>query len=210
MPRIIWNSWVPWSANTQLVPGYSLGGITASALDPTSSGATLYPNGTTGGEDMTFGTIGGGGAYEGFAQGQRFEFCYGNGAGRFNFAKSGTGMALTRTRACFQAGDRITFAYDKRLDKWVDVAGKTSDHLEASTTYNAPSIAAGGSTTTTVTVTGAAIGDSANAALGISTAGLLVSASVTTANTVTVVLANLTGAAVDLASTTLWVTVTRR
>jgi len=210
MPRIIWNSWVPWDATTQQVPGYSTGGITAMALDPAPRGATRFPAGTAGGENMTFGTIGSGGAYEGFAQGQEFHFCHGGGTGRFNFAKAGTGMALTRTRACFAAGDRITFIYDKHFDKWVDFSGHTSDVLEASTTYNAPSIAAGGSTTTTVTVTGAAIGDLATASLGLSTAGLLLSATVTAANTVTVVLANLTGAAVDLASTTLAVTVTRR
>ena len=67
-----------------------------------------------------------------------------------------------------------------------------------------------GSTTTTVTVTGAAIGDLAEASLGISTAGLVLTASVTAANTVAVVLANLTGPAVDLASATLSVTVTMR
>ena len=67
-----------------------------------------------------------------------------------------------------------------------------------------------GSTTTTVTVTGAAIGDLAEASLGISTAGLALTASVTAAKTVAAVLANLTGAAVDLASATLSVTMTRR
>lgn len=210
MPRIVWNGWTPVSAVTQVVPGSSIGGVTSGAIDATLNGMTAYPAGTTGGENMTFATLGSGGAYEGFAQGQEFHFYFGNSSGRFNFAKNGAGMALTRTRVCFAPGDHITFVYDKRLDKWVDVGGHTSDILEASATYDAPGIAAGGSTSTTVTVTGAAIGDSATASLGLSTAGLIVSATVTAANTVTVVLANLTGAAVDLASTTLAVTVTRR
>jgi hypothetical protein len=211
MPRITFSGWAIYGANTGYVPGIpGAGGITAMALAPDTIGANFYPAGTPGGENMTFGTIGSGGAYEGIPHGQEFFFYFGAGSGRFNFAKNGAGMALTRTRVCFQAGDYIKFAYDKRLDKWVDVDGHTSDILEASVTYNAPNIAAGGSTSTTVTVTGAAVGDLASVALGISTAGLQVTASVTAANTVTVVLANLTGAAIDLASTTLSVTVTRR
>jgi hypothetical protein len=210
MPRIIWNSWVPFDATTQQVPGYSLGGVTATALDAARSGITAYPNGTAGGENMTFAALDSGGAYEGFAQGQEFYFCYGNSAGRFNFARDGAGMALTRDRSCFEVGDRIVFIYDKHLGKWVDNGGHTRDTLAGSATYNAPNIAAGGSTSTTVTVTGAAIGDFAAASLGINAAALVLTASVTAANTVTVVLANLTGAAVDLASATLSVIVTRR
>lgn len=75
--------------------------------------------------------------------------------------------------------------------------------LNGSTTYDAPSIAAGGTTTTTITVTGAALGDFAQASFGVSTQGLVVSASVTAADTETIVLYNPTGSAIDLASTTI-------
>jgi len=214
MPHIIWNSWTTWNnafpANTQLVPGYSTGGITSSALDPTTGGATLYPAGTAGGEDMTFGTIGSGGAYEGFAHGQKFEFFFGALPGRFNFAKSGTGMALTRNRVCFQAGDHITFEYNKRLDKWTDVGGFTSDFLEGSKTYDWPSIAAGATSTTTVTVTGAALGDYVDSiSHGVSLAGMNCTGYVSAADTVTLVMTNPAAGAIDLASTTVRVTVQR-
>lgn len=75
--------------------------------------------------------------------------------------------------------------------------------LTGSKTYDAPSIAASGTTTTTVTVTGAALGDYAVASLGVSAAGLVVTAYVSAADTVTVVFFNPTAGAVDLASTTL-------
>lgn len=80
--------------------------------------------------------------------------------------------------------------------------------LRGSKTFDAPSIASGASTTTTVTVTGAALGQHATATMSISVAGLTVSAYVSAADTVTVVFANLTGAPVDLASGTLSVKVT--
>jgi hypothetical protein len=70
-------------------------------------------------------------------------------------------------------------------------------------TFDPPSIAAAGTTTTTVTVTGAALGDFADASFSLSLAGLVVTAYVSAANTVTVVFFNPTGGAVDLASGTL-------
>ena len=79
--------------------------------------------------------------------------------------------------------------------------------LSAKATYNAPNILNAASTSTTVTVTGAALGDFAIASLSISLAGLTIAASVSAVDTVTVVLSNLTGGAVDLASATLRVQV---
>jgi hypothetical protein len=58
-----------------------------------------------------------------------------------------------------------------------------------------------------VTVTGAALGDLAIASFGVDVVDLAVSASVTAANTVTLVITNVTGAAIDLASTTVRVLV---
>ena len=78
-------------------------------------------------------------------------------------------------------------------------------------TYDAPSIAAGAQTSTTVTVTGASVGDFVTAvALGVSPAGLTKTSEVTAADTVTVWLDNNTAGAIDLASTTLSVKVERR
>lgn len=77
----------------------------------------------------------------------------------------------------------------------------------ASKTYDPANILDGAQVTTTVTVTGAALGDFAMASLSISQGGLTVSAYVSAANTVTVVFFNGTGADVDLGSSTLSVRV---
>jgi len=82
--------------------------------------------------------------------------------------------------------------------------GTTSIGRTGSKTFDAPSIANGASTTTTVTVNGAKLGDSARASMAITIAGLSMTAFVSATNTVTVVLTNNTGSAVDLASTTLY------
>lgn len=78
---------------------------------------------------------------------------------------------------------------------------------ETEATWDPSSIAAGSSTSTTVTVAGAALGDYVLASFSLSLQGLLMTAYVSAANTVTVVLGNLTGAAVDLSSGTLSVLV---
>lgn len=80
--------------------------------------------------------------------------------------------------------------------------------LTGSKTHNFASIADGAQATTTVTVTGAALGDYVTAvSVGVDAAGLVLSGYVSAADTVTVVARNGTGGAVDLASTTLAVLV---
>lgn len=79
--------------------------------------------------------------------------------------------------------------------------------LNGSATWDAGSIANGAEEAKDVTVTGAALGDFAIAAMGVDVTDLVLDAQVTAANTVTCVLANNTGAAVDLASTTVYVKV---
>lgn len=81
--------------------------------------------------------------------------------------------------------------------------GIVSGFLRGSKTFDWASIASGAQATTTVTVTGAALGDFCQAAMSLSGAGLMFHADVTAANTVTVTAHNLTGGAVDLASGTL-------
>lgn len=74
-------------------------------------------------------------------------------------------------------------------------------------TWNPSSIASGATTTTTLTVSGASLGDFTLASFSLSLAGLQLTSYVSAADTVTVVLSNLTGSAVDLASGTLAVLV---
>ena len=82
--------------------------------------------------------------------------------------------------------------------------------LDGSATWDAASIADGDEVATEVTVTGAALGDFAIAAFSLDVADLVLNANVTAANTVTCVLANNTGGAIDLASGTIYARVIKR
>ena len=77
----------------------------------------------------------------------------------------------------------------------------------AETTWNPASIADGDEAALDVTVPGAKLGDFAFATLGVDIADGQLSATVTAADTVTVVLSNSIGGALDLASSTLRVKV---
>lgn len=83
--------------------------------------------------------------------------------------------------------------------------------LSGSKTHDFGSIADGARESTTVTVTGAALGDFfEGVSLGVDQAGVMIWGYVSAADTVTVTLHNETGAAVDLASTPLRVRVRKR
>jgi hypothetical protein len=101
---------------------------------------------------------------------------------------------------CFEANDVASGQSDLEIplagaDMWIT----------GSTTWDASSIASTGTSMEAkdVTVTGAALGDIAFASLSIDLTDLTLTANVTASDTVTAVLANKTGAAVDLASATL-------
>ena len=81
-------------------------------------------------------------------------------------------------------------------------SGSISGMLTGSATVDLGSIADGDMEAADVTVTGAELGDFAMAAPGIDVTDLVVSATVTAADTVTVVFANNTGSPIDLASQT--------
>lgn len=110
------------------------------------------------------------------------------------------GIVLTKFMTAVEAN--ITFATK------AEVFG---GFLNASTTWNPASCANGAQVSTTVTVSGAVVSDvvlrtSANIALG----GLRLWGEVTAADTVTLYLANATGATVDLGSGTFYVRVQKR
>lgn len=79
--------------------------------------------------------------------------------------------------------------------------------LTSSTTWDPPSVGSGASTSTTVTVAGAALGNYVSVSFSLDLQGMNLTGSVSAADTVTVVLANLTGGAVDLGSGILTVVV---
>lgn len=91
---------------------------------------------------------------------------------------------------------------DKAQLTWV-VRPISGQRRAGSATYNPPSIAAAASATTTITVTGAALGDQYVASFSLSLAGLVLTAYVSAADTVTAVFFNPTAGAIDLASGTL-------
>lgn len=81
--------------------------------------------------------------------------------------------------------------------------------LEASATYDPPNLADGAGTTTTVTCTGAALGDMASASFSLDLQGITVTAWVSATNTVSVRFQNESGGALDLGSGTLRVRVAK-
>ena len=80
--------------------------------------------------------------------------------------------------------------------------------LSSSATWNPASVATGAETSTTIAVAGAALGNYVQASFSLDLQALTLTAYVSSANTVTAVLANNTAGAVDLASGTLKVRVT--
>lgn len=99
---------------------------------------------------------------------------------------------------------------DKQWYDWfADLAQRVTGlvPIEGTATYDPPSLADGAGTTTTVTVTGAALGDMAAASFSIATSGIIITAWVSAANTVSVRLQNESGGVLDIGSGTLkaWV-----
>jgi len=81
--------------------------------------------------------------------------------------------------------------------------------LQASITYDPPSLATGEGVTTTLTVPGAAFGDFARASFSLDQQGMTLTAWVSAADTVSVRFQNGTAGVVDLGSGTLRVRVER-
>jgi hypothetical protein len=88
--------------------------------------------------------------------------------------------------------------------------GLFSDTWDVTCTLDAGAVSAGATDTDTVTVPGVALGDQViGFAMGVSEAGLVKRAYVSAANTVTIVTYNPTVGSVNLASTTLQMTIAR-
>ena len=93
------------------------------------------------------------------------------------------------------------------LDEYFNQLPALNAYLQGSETKDWGSISDGDEAAEEVTVTGAALGDYALATMSIDVTDLVITASVTAANTVTVILSNETGGAIDLGSGTLTVKV---
>ena len=114
-----------------------------------------------------------------------------------------TGLVSART---VQSGMKDSRRY--YLDEWINQLPAINSYIEASETKDWGSLGDGNELTEDVTVTGAAMtGDFAVATMSVDVVDLTITASVTAANTVTVVLGNFTGGSLDLGSGTLYVKV---
>ena len=113
-----------------------------------------------------------------------------------------TGLVSDRT-----IGDGLKDSRRYYLDEYFNQLPALNAYLQGSETKDWGSIADGNEETEDMTVTGAALGDYVVAAMSIDVTDLTITASVTASNTVTVVLGNFTGGAIDLGSGTLTVKV---
>jgi hypothetical protein len=118
---------------------------------------------------------------------------------------------LVRRRGLLMLGESIVREIVIQLNKLIDdveAVRAAASEFEGSATFNAASLADGAGETTTVTVTGAALGDFVTGvSLGVDLQGITVTAYVSAADTVSVRLQNESGGVLDLASTTLRVRV---
>jgi len=103
-------------------------------------------------------------------------------------------------------GDQVLADLDATT-KAAKIAPSLFKRLTGSDTWDAASIADGDEEAKEVTVTGAALGDFVRVSFSLDVADLVLDAKVTAANTVTCILANNTGGAIDLGSGTISVEV---
>ena len=113
-----------------------------------------------------------------------------------------TGLVSDRT-----IGDGLKDSRRYYLEDYFNQLPAINAYLQGSETKDWGNIADGDEEAEEVTVTGAALGDYAVATMSIDVTDLTITASVTAADVVTVVLGNFTGSAVDLGSGTLTVKV---
>jgi hypothetical protein len=106
------------------------------------------------------------------------------------------------------ANATVDLGYGSNADQWggalnVDATGIVPTVLEGSVTWDASAIADGDEEAKEIPVTGAALGDAVIVVPGIDVTDLEISGTVTDEDTVTVILANNTGAEINLASMTI-------
>ena len=127
----------------------------------------------------------------------------------FDLVSKNTTTGLIQDRTLLGGAAMDTRRY--YLAEWFDIGlPKLSSYMAASETKDWGSIADGDEAAEEVTVTGAALGDFAVASMSIDVTDLIITASVTAADTVTVMLSNNTGGSIDLGSGTLYVRVIPR
>jgi hypothetical protein len=123
----------------------------------------------------------------------------------------GTGYAQSATRPIISKTNTNAVIYSSRSNYFASAtegpaAGSLrfeAPYVTGTSTYDPPSLADGASTTTTITATGAALGDPVSIGFSVPLAGMNLTAYVSAADTVTAVFDNESGGVLDLASGTL-------
>lgn len=125
----------------------------------------------------------------------------------FNKLSVDTNAIIDTLQVVGEAAQDAADAAEAAAELANDAASQVSDKVPKSVTvtYDPPSIAAGSSETTTVTLTGAVVGNTVIASFNRYDPNIEISAQVSAANTVTVKFKNTGAAPVDLASGTLTV-----
>ena len=123
----------------------------------------------------------------------------------FKIVSKGSTTGLISDRTVHEFGIKDTRRY--YLEEYFNQLPALNAYLQGSETKDWGSIADDTELEEDVTVTGAALGDFAVASMGVDTVAAQLTASVTAADTVTVVISNVSGGAIDLASQTLSVKV---
>lgn len=126
----------------------------------------------------------------------------------------GRGTAAPTT-GTWSKGDRWVNDNVTPFGEWLCVASGTPgtwrlanrNYLHTTVTYDPPNIASGAQATTTISLSGAVMGDECNCSFSLDQQGLNFNAYVSSADHVTVIVSNLTGSAIDLASGSLRITV---
>jgi hypothetical protein len=119
-----------------------------------------------------------------------------------------TSIVQTTNAQDDKSGARSLFAlFTAFLEDITAIRAVLAGILSGSATFNAASLADGAGETTTVTVTGAALGDFVLVSHGVDLAGISVTAYVSAADTVSVRFQNESGGVLDLASSTVRVRV---
>ena len=123
----------------------------------------------------------------------------------FKIVSKAASTGLISDRTVHEYGIKDTRRY--YLEEYFNQLPALNAYLQGSETKDWGSISDDTELEEDVTVTGAALGDFAVASMGVDTVAAQLTASVTAADTVTVVISNVSGGAIDLASQTLSVKV---
>lgn len=112
-------------------------------------------------------------------------------------------LSLMAASVTLRSHDTLDLVWYSALGAWVQVPRDSIRRLYGSVTWDPPNVSINNQQSTTVTVTGAAVGDPVALGFSQDLQGMLLTGYVSAADTVTVILRNGTGGGIDLASGTL-------